>query len=927
MYRKRNYWLAAGLIGLNGTAFGLGLGQIEVNSGLNEPLDAEIRVLSATSQELKGLTAQLATAAAFERVGIDRSQLAQPLTFNVETNLKGESVIRVRTKDLVKDPFLSFLLEVNFASGKLLREYTVLLDPPVFTPASRSAVLVAKALPAAQPEPIAEPTAQVPEIAVAEVEPAAPEPIAEPVAETAPALVAEPVEVATQANIEPPPPAAPSTPEAEAEIMAAAAADAASRPAEEFVPASAPAQDQYGPVAAGTTLYQVARELQPGARNQERLILALYRTNPDAFFEQNVNALKRGAILRVPSSAQIDAISVADAQAALSSDNTRWNEYRQAKALNVPRLADLGATQDVAGSPPKAPPSRLELVPPNSGGDGSADRPGSGQNAASADAARVTAELNRSKEDLTASRQESAEFRSRVTELETINTQREQVIALQNQQLKDLEAQLKKAREDAAKAAIAAAAVQPAAEPIVPIVPTEAGLAGPTPTPPAGGVTAEDVWGTPVGPDAAAEPAAADATLPADVATAGTEAPTDDMSETTASGEPIVSAEPEATPAPEPAAAQPVAQAPVAVQPGAGGLSETLTSTPVLAGLAALVVGLGGLAFWRSRRRKPTLETTRTGPMADDLFPSIGAGGAIGGTIGELDMLDMVRMQPDDLDTRLELIRYYAEQGETDKFEQQAREFYQHLNDVNDVRWQEICEVGQQMLPGNALFIADAAIEDRPASDPFGDFDLAPIAPVAASADEPVQALPDFSFDSPNLDAGATQQIKPVQAEKDDFSFDFGSVEIAETTKPNSDFSFDFELPSSAAAAATPMAETATKPVQPIKQDFDFDFNFDAPPNVEAPVIDKPVIAQPAFNFEPPDPVGDSEMSFDASTDTLDSDEDLYGGDDTVGTKLDLARAYIDMGDPDGARSMLEEVIGEGSEQQRDEAQKLLATI
>lgn len=953
MYRKRNYWLAAGLIGLNGSAFGLGLGQIEVHSGLNEPLDAEIRVLSASPQELKGLQAKLASAEAFERVGIDRSQLAQPLTFNLETNSEGDNVIRVRTKELVRDPFLSFLLEVNFATGKLLREYTVLLDPPVFASAAKSGVLVAKSVQEAQakaapePEPVAAQPEPMPEATASAVpEPVAPveaEPVAaaqpEAVAEPEPALMAEPVQTVQASEPEPAPPAAP-TDVAEAERAAAQAVAAAEAPA----PAAPAATDQYGPVAAGTTLYQVARELKPASSNHEQFILALYRTNPDAFFEQNVNALKRGAILRVPSADQVAAISVADAQIALRSDNARWSEYRQVKAATAPKLTELAANQDV-GEVPDRTPSRLELVPPKSGDEGSADRPGASSTGASADASKVTADLNRTREELTAAKQESAEFRSRVGELEKINVQREQVIALQNQQLKDLEDQLKKARETAAAAqaaatasaaqAAAVAAATPATAQTPPAETTAPGLAEPPkPSATTAGVTAEDVWGTPATTPATepAPTAPTETTEPVAEQPAAGEVPAEPAPETIVAGETPAPAEPAAEPAAEPVV-EPTPE-PVAAAPAAGGLAETLTSTPVLAGLAALVAGLGGLLIWRSRRRKPEIvaNSRNASASADDLFPA-SIGGASAGSIGELDMLDILREQPDDLDTRLELIRHYAEQSDVDNFERQAREFYQHLNDSNDRRWHEICEMGQQMLPGNALFADEAEVASTPAHDPFGDFELNRMEPTPQTQAQPAADLPDFSFDTAAVDSSATQQIQPVQPPPtDDFTFEFDAAAAPVATKTNDDFSFDFELPSSVEAK-----ETATKPMAPLKQDFDFDFSFDTPPKVEpkaaqvAPVSAPSPVAAPApVASEPPAYAFDTsadDLSFEVSNDKTESDDDLFGADDTVGTKLDLARAYIDMGDPDGARGMLEEVISEGSEQQRGEAQRLLATI
>ena len=141
-----------------------------------------------------------------------------------------------------------------------------------------------------------------------------------------------------------------------------------------------------------------------------------------------------------------------------------------------------------------------------------------------------------------------------------------------------------------------------------------------------------------------------------------------------------------------------------------------------------------------------------------------------------------------------------------------------------------------------------------------------------------------------------------------------------------SDFSFDLDLDSPTKVIEPIKSEfssTEVAQVDPAKDDFNFDFSFDAP--AKAPEVDAPSKSAPAFN------VGDISLG-DVIPAPLDSSADMGAddfmiGDDAVGTKLDLARAYLDMGDPDGARSMLEEVLGEGSDLQRDEAKELLQRI
>jgi len=117
------------------SAYRMGLGGIEVKSGLNEPLVAEIQVIQSAPGEADGLAVALASAEDFARVGIDRARMEMPLTFTVAKGAAGQAVIKVTSAVPVKEPFLNFLLEVNWSKGRLLREYTVLLDPPVSAPA------------------------------------------------------------------------------------------------------------------------------------------------------------------------------------------------------------------------------------------------------------------------------------------------------------------------------------------------------------------------------------------------------------------------------------------------------------------------------------------------------------------------------------------------------------------------------------------------------------------------------------------------------------------------------------------------------------------------------------------------------------------------------------------------------------------------
>ncbi len=242
-------------------ALSLGLGEIRLSSALNEPLAAEIDLVAATPEELAALDAHLASPEVFTRYGLDRPAFLSSLEFDVGRGADGRSVLLVKSRDAISEPFVSFLIDVNWPRGRLLREYTVLLDPP--------ALLAAKDSPASQP--IAAPT-------------------------TAPAAL-------PGAPSQPPPPPT--------------ATEAAP------TPAAATGESTYQ-VARGDTLYGIAGSLAGADREAiQRTMIAVFRANPEAF-NGNINQLHAGAILRVPPSSEIANVAAAEAASEVRDHNAAW---------------------------------------------------------------------------------------------------------------------------------------------------------------------------------------------------------------------------------------------------------------------------------------------------------------------------------------------------------------------------------------------------------------------------------------------------------------------------------------------------------------------------------------------------------------------------------------------------------------------------
>ncbi|HMD73887.1 MAG TPA: hypothetical protein VKG05_08520, partial [Steroidobacteraceae bacterium] len=140
----------------------LGLGEIHLHSALNEPMRAEIDLIGATPEELTALRAALAQRDAFTRYGIDRPPFLSTLEFKVGKSKDKRDVLFVTSTDAIPEPFVTFLVEVNWSRGRLMREYTLLLDPPVYSPgetatssAPVTAATTAAAPTAAPPAPAA----------------------------------------------------------------------------------------------------------------------------------------------------------------------------------------------------------------------------------------------------------------------------------------------------------------------------------------------------------------------------------------------------------------------------------------------------------------------------------------------------------------------------------------------------------------------------------------------------------------------------------------------------------------------------------------------------------------------------------------------------------------------------------------------------
>jgi pilus assembly protein FimV len=433
-------------------SWALGLGEIHLKSSLNEPMSAEIDLIAATPDELMALRASLAGKDSFTRYGIDRPPFLSTLTFKVGKSKDGKDVLVVHSTDAIPEPFVTFLVEVNWDRGRLMREYTVLLDPPVYTPGERasSAAPVAGAVsapsapaaPARKPAPVVS-TSPLPSSSEA------------PSASALPSSASAPSSAKT--------PRAPRTaraPRATPPSAAAPAHAASESPAETAGPAAGASTYR---VATGDTLSKIALSLHSGSRAAvDQTMIAVYRANPDAF-GGNINILRSGAVLRLPGADDVAALNQTEAMGEVRRQMDAWR-----------------------GSSTAASTGHLRLVTPGAGG-GTADKSTSTASSASTNSTNSTNSSSGS-----AAGAESQALKGRVKELEGQLADSRRLLDLKSSELAELQRKLGAPAPPAPVAAPPKAAPPPA--PIPTPAPSQSAQSqpstpAPTPPPPAAEAT------------------------------------------------------------------------------------------------------------------------------------------------------------------------------------------------------------------------------------------------------------------------------------------------------------------------------------------------------------------------------------------------------------------------------------------------------
>jgi len=860
------------------TAHAAGLGRLSVLSPLGQPLLAEIDIVSLQAGEEEGLAARLASSDAFDQAGIDVNPVLNTLRITIEHRDK-RPYLRLTTTQPVNDPFLDLLVELQWSGGRLVREYTFLLDPPEYRSRERA---IAAAPPPAAP-----------------VEKPAPAPEEKPAAEAPPAPAAE-----AQPS---PAPATEAAPAAEA-APATEAAPAAQSPAAAEAAAAKPAPNAYE-VKRGDTLGKIARAHLPPGVSLNQMLIAIFRANEDAFIRGNVNLVRTGKILNIPEPDAIGTVDRDEANQLVKDQQAQFVEYRSRLAA-VPAAAEAAPGQEVTGKiepkpeAPKPPPPADQL------------------RLSKSEPAKPAAPGSRAaREDDAAARERALqEAQSRSDELEKNVADLQKLLALKNQQLAELEkkgaAQPAPAQKAPEKPAAEAAKPAPAPAPVP--VPAKPAAEAPKPS-------AESPKPAPE----AAKPAAEAPKPPA-------EAPKP----------------PAATPA-KPAAKK------AAPPPPEPSILDEFLDDPMypLLGLAVLVLLVAYFVVsWRRKKKaqarfqdsvlgaaaagsaggalgEPTappsstkttvsqtasqapagMETEEVDPIAEaDVYMAYGRDAQAEEILKEALQKDASRTP-----VHAKLLEIYAQRKDAKAFEQSALKLKGLTNGAGP-DWEKAAALGRSIDPGNGLYGGGSAAEPAPAAAvsapaaaaPTLDFDL-------GGASQAQAPMPDISLDEPAKEAtaaGLDFDLGTTQTHKMPAAPDETVVAGADKSASALDFNLDLGAEEKAPAKPAPAAE-------PSGGGLDFDLNLDTDKKAEGsappPEPTKVDLSSISLDLGSPSPE-ETALSAKAGADPKWQE---------VATKLDLAKAYEEMGDKDGARELLKEVMKDGDTAQRGSAEQLLAKL
>ena len=968
--------LAASLLS---TATAAGLGQLTVLSSLGQPLNAEIELTSVSRDEAGNLSAKLASVDAFRQANIEFNPALYSMRFTVEQR-GTRQVIRVTSAQPMNEPFVDMLLELKGSNGRLVREYTFLLDPA--------------------------------DLRSAQVAPSIAAPIAAPI--RVPRAIVESTPVAPKAVAE----------RGDSETVAPR------RPAKSrsMDVAAGPNDDAKSyTVKRGDSLARIANQVRPNGVSLDQMLVALYRANPNAFVGENMNRMRSGQILSIPSAGVASGISNEEARGVVVTQAQDFTSYRN-------KLAGQISTS----SPQKAPESKqtaggsitTKVEEQKNAANEAKDKLKLSKSGIPAPAFPTKGGTSPTIEEQIAKDQAISEANARVKELEKNVAELQKILELKNKNLAD---QQKKAEIVAKPANVAESAKPTEKVPVLPLESKNVAVVVPsTPSP------------APIASVKSSSAGEASATVPGTVLPAASTPSTATPAASAASETPIAVVKTVKPPKPP--------KSPVAASPSVESsfIDDLMGNALVLPGLGLILVALGALGIVSSRRKKKNQQfedsiLTDSNLKANSLFGSTGGqsvdtnnsvfNSSFAPTASHLDanevdsvaeadvyiaygrdaqaeeiLKEALRTQPERHAVRTKLLEIYATRKDTRSFELMATELYS-LTKGEGPDWAHAASMGAALDPANPLY-AGAVVEPivgsaaglGASSVAADNFDLESLLATTQPHDLPdrthsesmvsdhqtaLQATPDpfvlpasggshtthDTLEKGDIAEAHVNHAAPASAAPHDDGLDFDLAGLTlpeEATKASSSASvnahtddlnsLNFDMPASIVSPVAGLVSEDVKktvdaehhPVPPMpvisqesKSDFDFVEHGIAStaqhadlPETHAPVAHETVVAKadplefdlsgisldlnPAGTTAVPLHQGDTEHD---AHDTLVLEHDAMSGAPEMATKLDLALAYEEIGDKEGARELLDEVIQGGSGEQVLKAKAMLAKL
>lgn len=948
--------------GVPAPADAAGLGRLTVQSALGQPLRAEVEVTSLGLEELGTLSARLAPAEAFRQAGLEYNPALTNLRFAIDRRSNRSAVVRITSTQPINEPFVDLLVELNWASGKFVREYTFLLDPPELRMGR---------------ETVAGGTAS--------------QQVVPPSVSAAPAPSAQPAPAAPAAST----PAAARTPAPRTPAAAPArTAQAAPAPTSTGTPGEVTTRT-------GDTLASIAARVKPADVSLDQAIIAIYNANPSAFFG-SVHQMLAGKRLEVPGRDAMAAVDSAAAHKQILAQAKDFRAYRERLAAAARRVEPAQAGQSAAGTVTArvedkaagaAPGDQLKLSR-SQGATGKV----AGATGSASGASDASAETQVARDAAVREQQE------RVSALEKNVADLQQLVELKNKQLAELQRQVEAARAagTTAAGAVAGAGAAPATEAAPSAAQQAPAAAAATPSA-AAPTAAAPTAAAPTAP--AAEPAAS-AAQPATPPAAAAGQPAAPTTEPATAAAPAAPATTAAADAQAPVAAKP-APAPVPAPAAEPGFVDQLLANPLtLPGLGAIVLALGAYGMYSVRRRKKAEKFEDDSLTPADAFTANSLFGSTGGQavdtsnslfatstrdsgvdvhstevdpIAEAEVYiaygreaqaeeilkEALKKQPERQAIRLKLLEIYAGRKDPVVFGTLAQEMYDMTGGQNE-EWPKVVTLGLSIDPANPLYTgqgdmsaaAPAVPEAAPAAPAAPAAGLSGAAGLAAAAGVAATMLGDRML------PGDEEAARPRGAATGSFAETVPmDGEAAAGEMPDLDFNLDLDTTIGRAASMREAAGIQPESGTPSESDLAraIDGRFELPTLDIEPAgsaFDVGQVSAPAASAGAGEPaaladLGDFKIDL-PSLEGLDTrpaiDEGPMIGESAgdlglaaaetavapavdssrwqeMATKLDLASAYEEIGDKEGARELLEEVLKGGDTAQQQKARSMLAKI